>query len=679
MRSFIRTLKFSWAYRYRLMASVVCALMVALFWSLNLSAILPVLEILSSNKNLHEWVEESIEHYHRRANDPEKLLALDKLQEELAILEKTPNATDRENVVRRKTNELSEFQGQLRDANKSEWRFRELKSKVIRFLPTGRFETFVCIMIAVIVGVLFKGIFDFFQESLVGSVVNRTLFDIRNKFFRAAIHQDTRQLAESGTTELMARFTNDMEQLGQGMKTLYGRLVVEPLKAVGCVVAACLISWQLTLVFLILVPLALITLTKLSRMMRRAARKLLERMSDIYQIIRETFDGIRVVKAFTMEPYERRRFRKTTDEYARKAQQVTNIDAFAGPMVELLGVAALGLALTAGAYLVIEKQRRIFGLNMSSEDLLTFPTLLQLYVFLVAVADPVRKLSSVYTKIQAGAVAADRIFELYDKVPTISTNADGTVLAKHSKSIEFRNVTFSYTAGTESPTLATICLNVKAGETIALVGPNGCGKTTLLGLLPRFYDPDHGFVLVDGINLRKANLRSLRKQVGVVTQQTVLFDDTVFNNIAYGKLGATAEEVEAAANKAFAHEFIAPLPNGYQTIVGDGWKPSGGQEQRIALARAILRNPSILILDEFTSQIDPESEAKIHLALKDFVKGRTTFLITHRLSTLEMADRIVVMDAGQIVAIGTHAILIASCPLYQRLYDAQNIQRSEAA
>jgi len=679
MRSFIRTLKFSWAYRYRLMASVVCAMMVALFWSLNLSAILPVLEILSSNKNLYEWVDESIEHYHKRANDPEKLLALDKLQEELAMLEKNPNAADRENVVRRKTNDLSELQGQLRDANKRESQFRDLKSKVIRFLPTGRFETFVCIMVAVIVGVLLKGIFDFLQESLVGSVVNRTLFDIRNKFFRAAIHQDTRQLAESGTTELMARFTNDMEQLGQGMKTLYGRLVVEPLKAIGCVVAACLISWQLTLVFLILVPLALVTLTKLSRMMRRAARKLLERMSDIYQIIRETFDGIRVVKAFTMEPYERRRFRKTTDEYARKAQQVTNIDAFAGPMVELLGVAAIGLALTAGAYLVIEKQRRIFGLNMSSDDLLTFPTLLQLYVFLVAVADPVRKLSSVYTKIQAGAVAADRIFELFDKVPTITTNADGTVLPKHSQSIEFRNVTFSYTAGTELPTLATICLNVKAGETIALVGPNGCGKTTLLGLLPRFYDPDHGFVLVDGINLRKANLRSLRKQVGVVTQQTVLFDDTVFNNIAYGKLGATAEEVEAAARKAFAHEFIAPLPKGYQTIVGDGWKPSGGQEQRIALARAILRDPRILILDEFTSQIDPESEGKIHLALKDFVKGRTTFLITHRLSTLEMADRIVVMEAGQIVAIGTHAILIASCALYQRLYDAQNIQRSEAA
>ena len=679
MRSFIRTLKFSWTYRYRLMASVVCALMVSLFWTLNLSAILPVLEILSSNKNLHEWVDESIEHYHKRANDPEKLLALDKLQEELGLLDKNPNASDRENVLRRKTNDLSELQGQLRDANKSEWRFRELKSKVIRFLPTGRFETFVCIMIAVIVGVLFKGIFDFLQESLVGSVVNRTLFDVRNKFFRAAIHQDTSQLAESGTTELMARFTNDMEQLGQGMKTLYGRLVVEPLKAIGCIVFACLISWQLTLVFLILVPLALITLTKVSRMMRRAARKLLERMSDIYKIIRETFDGIRVVKAFTMEPYERRRFRETTDEYARKAQQVTNIDAFAGPMVELLGVAAIGLALTAGAYLVIEKQRRIFGLNMSSDDLLTFPTLLQLYVFLVAVADPVRKLSSVYTKIQAGAVAADRIFELYDKIPTITTNADGTVLPKHCKSIEFRNVTFSYTAGTELPTLATICLNVKAGETIALVGPNGCGKTTLLGLLPRFYDPDHGFVLIDGINLRKANLRSLRKQVGVVTQQTVLFDDTVFNNIAYGKLGATAEEIEAAAKKAFAHEFIEPLPKGYQTIVGDGWKPSGGQEQRIALARAILRNPRILILDEFTSQIDPESEGKIHLALKEFVKGRTTFLITHRLSTLEMADRIVVMEAGQVVAVGTHAILIASCPLYQRLYDAQNVQRSEAA
>ncbi|MGL4421731.1 MAG: ABC transporter ATP-binding protein, partial [Gemmataceae bacterium] len=466
-------------------------------------------------------------------------------------------------------------------------------------------------------------------------------------------------------------------QLGQGMKTLYGRMVVEPLKAIGCVVAACFISWQLTLVFLILVPLALITLTKLSRMMRRAARKLLERMSDIYKILHESIDGAKVVKAFTMEPYERGRFRKATQDYYDKAMRVIQIDSFAGPMVELFGVFALGVALCGGAYLVLEGQRRIAGLNMSSEPL-TFASLLMLYAYLAAVADPVRKLSSVYTKIQAGAVAAERIFQVYDLPPKIHSNAHVMPMPRHSKTIEFRNVSFSYTPGAE--TLSGISLSVKAGETIAFVGPNGCGKSTLLGLLPRFYEPDHGSVLVDGVDLRATNLRSLRKQLGLVSQDTILFDDSIYNNIAYSKPGATDDEIYAAAKQAYAHEFIETLPKGYQTPVGDmGSKLSGGQKQRIALARAILRNPSILILDEFTSQTDAESESKIHLALREFVRGRTTFLITHRLSTLDIASRIVVMDAGKIIAVGTHTQLMAVCPLYQRLYESQLSPRADAA
>lgn len=676
MRHFIRSLKYSWAYRGRLILSIGCAVGVALFWSLNLSAILPVLKLLSKDKNLQQWVDEEIEDYRQKANDPAKHEELAQKRAQLDEVDRNPDAPDRENVRRRLTHEIALIQGELNDANTWAYRMGLLKSQVIRFLPWSRFDTFVWIMVAVVIGVAVKGFFDFWQESLVGSVVNRTLFDLRNRFYQAVIHQDTRQLGEAGTTDLMARFTNDMEQLGQGMKTLYGRMVVEPLKAFGCVIGACMVSWQLTLIFLVLVPLALGTLMRLSRMMRRAARKLLERMSDIYKILRESFDGAKVVKAFTMEPYERTRFRRATLEYYRKAMKVLNIDAFAGPMVELLGVAALAVALSAGAYLVLEKQRRIFGMNMSSEPL-GFPGLLLLYAYLAAVADPVRKLSSVYTKIQAGAVAADRIFAVLDRAPTVRANAEAPHLPRHAKWIEFRNVCFSYTPGAEVLTLDGIQLAVRAGETIALVGPNGCGKTTLIGLLPRFYDPDLGSVYVDGVNVRHANLRSLRKQIGLVTQDTVLFDDTILNNIRYGKPGATREDVEDAARRAFAHDFILAQPKGYETVVGDrGVNLSGGQKQRIALARAILRNPSIMILDEFTSQIDSESEVKIHQALKEFVRGRTTFLITHRLSTLEIADRIVVMDAGKIVAVGTHEQLLAVCVLYQRLYESQAARTS---
>jgi ATP-binding cassette subfamily B protein/subfamily B ATP-binding cassette protein MsbA len=444
-------------------------------------------------------------------------------------------------------------------------------------------------------------------------------------------------------------------------------VVLEPLKAFACIFAACCISWQLTLSFLVLCSFAFLMLGKFSRLMKKATRRVLERMSDMFKILREVFDGIRVVKAFTTEAHERRRFRRVTDDYYRKSMRVITLDAVAGPVVELLGVAAVGFALCAGAYLVLNKQTRLFGTDMVS-SVMGFEALLQLYILLAAIAEPVRKLSSVFSKIQTAAVASDRVFALFDRTPSVRPNALGPRIEPHSRSVEFRNVCFSYLPGAE--TLVEINLLVKAGETIALVGPNGCGKSTLLGLLPRFYDPDFGAVLVDGTPLRDANLRSLRKQVGLVTQDTVLFDDTIYANIAYGKPGATKEEVEEAAKRAFVHEFVVTLALGYETPVGEmGSKLSGGQKQRIALARAMIRDPRILILDEFTSQIDSESEAKIHLALREFVKGRTTFLITHRTAALDLADRIVMMDAGRVVAVGTHAELIATSAEYRRLRD----------
>jgi ATP-binding cassette subfamily B protein/subfamily B ATP-binding cassette protein MsbA len=405
-------------------------------------------------------------------------------------------------------------------------------------------------------------------------------------------------------------------------------------------------------------------------MMKRATRRMLEGMSGIYRILQETFHGIRIVKAFTREPRERRRFHKATRDCYHRAMWVVTLDAMTSPVIEVMTIVAVAAIFLIGAYIVLEKPTEILGIRIADQPL-EAETLLQLYALLAAAADPVRRLSNVYTRIQSGFASADRIFGFMDREPKIQANSDAPALERHHKDIEFRNVCFSYSPG--QVLLEGIDLQIKKGEIVAFVGKNGCGKTTLLNLLPRFYDPDHGSIFIDGVDIRTTNLRSLRKQIAIVTQDMFLFDDTVFNNIAYAHPKATREDVEAAARKAQAHEFImSDLPNGYDTFVGpEGKKLSGGQRQRICLARAFLADPSILILDEFTNQNDPEAEIDLHRSINELRMGRTILFITHRLHTLEIADRIVVVDEGRVAAIGTHLELMKSSPIYQRLHEVQ--------
>lgn len=671
MRNFLRGLRSTWPYRGRLTASIVCALLAAVLWSTNLTAIYPVLTLLKNDKSWAEQLQSDINNLQKDYAD--QRVKRDRLERDLQQVQSRPEGPTRDKDERRISGEIARIEGKLSDTTWLIHVKQVTQLLVTRCLPPGRFSALVALLGIVIAAVALRGVFEFFQESLVGSVTNRALCDLRNRIFRNVIHLDVGHFNDQGTHGLMANMTNDMEALGVGIKTLYGRVIAEPLKALACVAVACFISWQLTLMFLILVPFAAWLLAKVGRMMKRASGRLLERMSALYQIIGEAFRAIRVVKAFTAEAHERRRFRVASREYAKKAVRVINLDAVTSPAIELLGVMAISLALLAGAYLVIEGETKLFGITLCDRPM-DFETLIQHYALLGAIADPVRKLSSVYTKLQSGAAAADRIFASVDLRPRVRTNSGGPVLSRHAEAIEFRDVCFAYDPG--RPTLSNIRLDIRFGETIALVGKNGCGKSTLVGLLARFYDPDYGSVLVDGVDLRRAHLRSLRRQVGLVTQETVLFDDTVYANIAYGARRATAEQVEAAARQAFAHEFVEKLSSGYQTRVGDaGAKLSGGQRQRLALARAILRDPAILILDEFTSQCDAESEALIHQALRRFVKNRTTVLITHRLHTLEIADRIVVLDRGRIEAVGTHADLLGRCEIYQRLHEAHSQRR----
>jgi ATP-binding cassette subfamily B protein/subfamily B ATP-binding cassette protein MsbA len=328
------------------------------------------------------------------------------------------------------------------------------------------------------------------------------------------------------------------------------------------------------------------------------------------------------------------------------------------------------LALLSAAYLAISGETHLLGIRMTDKPL-TWTSLALFYGLLAGVSDPARKLSEIFSRMQRASAAADRIFQQIDRPPAIVDAPLTTRLPRHTKSLTFQHISFAYGPGKQ--VLNDVQLDVRFGERIAIVGPNGCGKTTLANLVPRFYDPTEGAVLLDGIDLRAVRRRELRQQIGLVTQEPTLFDDTVFNNIRYGSPHATEAEVYEASKRAHCHRFIEErLPNGYQTEVGSrGSQLSGGQRQRIALARAILRDPAILILDEATSQVDLESEQVIHQVLEQFTKNRTTIIITHRMSTLALADRIVVMDGGRILDSGTHEQLLRRCELYARLYDIQ--------
>ena len=614
-----------------------------------------------------EWVDEEITREGQVVSDLDREIEKTQARPAAAGPQQQPKLeASLRNLRTRRDNELLAHDSYIR-----------AKPYLDRYLPHDAFQTLVLVMGVLLLGTILKSLLLIANNVLVARLANLATFDLRKLFYRRTLRLDLATFNDEGSSDLMSRFTHDTTNVGTGLETVFGKLVREPLKMIACLVGAALVCWRLLLLSLIVAPLAALAIRWLSKMLKRANRRAMEQMVQIFNVLEETFRGIKVVKAFTGEPYERRRFHLRSKEYYRKAMKIARYDSLSHPITEFMGVLTICLALLAGVWLVLKGETRLLGIPLASRPL-DLSSLLLFYGFLFGTADPVRKFSDIFSRLQCGVAAADRIFTRLDREPTVRSPKNPAPCPRHRRELSFEGVSFEYQPGTR--VLNDVTLQIPFGETIAIVGPNGCGKSTLANLIPRFADPIEGRIRLDGVPLADLRLRDLRGQIGLVTQEPLLFDDTVFNNIRYGRPRASRDEVIEAAKRAHAHDFIeSELTDGYETVVGTlGGRLSGGQRQRIALARAILRDPAILILDEATSQIDLESEQAIQEVLEEFTRGRTTVIITHRMAILSLAHRIVAMQAGQIVDVGTHQEMINRCALYRRLHQIQfeDVRRS---
>jgi len=657
MSNFRRVLRLAFRYRMTVVMTVICALAVAVLWGANIGTVYPFVRVAIQGESPQQWVAEEIQHAEQTTRElREKIDALEEKIEQAPAGDRGSLEYDRANL-----------QAQLETEQRVAASYRWAKPYVDRYLPESPFQCVVLVIGLLLLGTIVKDLFLIANNVLVYRLAELAAFDLRKRFYRRTLRMDLAAFGSGGTADLMSRFTHDMQHVSEGLVSLFGKMIREPLKMAACLIGAAMICWRLLILSMLVAPIAAFLVRWLAKTLKRANRKAMEEMAQIYSTLEETFRGIKIVKAFTNERQERRRFHRGSKEYFRRAMRIAAYDSLTRPLTEVLGIMAICVALMAGAWLVLSKETHLLGIQMSPEPI-SLPALLLFYALLSGAADPIRKFSDVLTRLQRAMAASDRIFDRLDREPEVRDPVSPRKCPRHREKLSFQAVDFAYQPG--HPVLEGIDLEVPFGSTVAIVGPNGCGKSTLANLVPRFHDPQGGRILLDGVPTDEVRIRDLRRQIGIVTQETILFDDTVLNNIRYGSPGATREQVVDAARRAHAHEFIVgDLDEGYETMVGTGGsRLSGGQRQRVALARAILRDPSILILDEATSQVDLQSEQAIQAALEDFIRDRTALIVTHRLAVLALADLVVVMQEGKILDQGTHEELLGRCGLYRRLH-----------
>lgn len=713
MKALKEVFKYIWPQWHRLVTIACSALLIGMLFSFSIATVLPLLKVMMGEEGLHGWVNRKIsEHRYGVSfyvpdrielsdpNDPEvayylRIVDVKKgsfaeqaglRQQDLIVgaagsligetAERTASSTllwELATVANVKSiavqchrlDELGRFETiQLELQCGKKPFYAGHAQRLLRFVPKeqtreNKKKAVIFIIVLMMVTTAVRCIARFYQDYTVQKVVDTSQARLREDAFRHSLTIPVGFFAGEGPSNTVSRLLRDTGLVGNGIKVLLGKTLREPLKVLGLIAIAMWIDRNLTLVFLCGAPLAMYAISKLGRKIKRATKKSLISWAKMLGRLREAIGAVRVIKVYNRQDYEETNFIGLNRRLLKQQFRIAKVDSLTGPLMETLGMIAGSVGLMFGAHWVYRG-------TMQASDFFT------LLILLGATAESVRKTSDVWNKIQQARAGAERVFHILDE-PVESEKPGAIELPPLQEKIEFRDVVFSY-PGTDRPVLNRINLSVQAGYNVAIVGPNGSGKTTLANLVPRFYDPDSGQVLIDGKDIRDATLFSLRSQIGMVTQDVTTFNDTIAANIAYGKAGATREEIIAAAKRSFAHEFIFPLPDGYDTIIGeDGAGLSGGQLQRIVIARAILRNPAILIFDEATSHVDADSEAKIHQAIEEIMQDRTSFIIAHRFSTVITADVIVVMDDGRIIAQGQHEELMQTCPLYQSLYETQLI------
>jgi len=497
-----------------------------------------------------------------------------------------------------------------------------------------------------------RGVGFYLSKYYIEWVGTRVVTDLRIRCFNHLMAQSLGHMGKGRTGDVMSRITSDAMMMQQAVSTVIVDFVQQPFVLIGALGYIFYLDWKLSLAMMVMLPICLVPVTYFGRRVRKFSRQGQAALGDMNALLQESLTGLRIVKAFGMEPYERERFDERANQVFRRLVKISRSRAANDPV--MVWLATLGLC---GALFYAWWSHMPFN---------------ELFVFALAffvMYEPIKKISRINIQIQQSSSAAERLFEILDAPLDIVNRPDAVTFEEPIREITFDKVSFAYN---DEPVLSDITLSIKAGQVVAVVGASGSGKTTLVSMLPRFFDVQGGALTINGVDVRDMTLESLRRNIGLVTQETILFNDTVANNIRYGQMDATQGQIEHAARRAHAHTFIEKLPLGYETVIGErGSFLSGGEKQRLSIARALLRNPPILILDEATSALDTESERLVQAALDELMADRTVFAIAHRLSTIQHAQRIVVLEQGHIVEEGTHTTLLDDGGIYKYLYDLQ--------